>query len=531
VAAVLLIACANVTNLLLARGASRHKEMVLRAALGAGRGRLVRQLLAESATLCLLGGVAGLSLAALLVWSSRPAVAALLPPYAEPVRLDLRVLAFATAAALGSTLLVGLLPSLRASSVRLSQALNETARSVAGGRSRLRRTIVVAEVAASLVLVCGAMVLVRTLGNLQGLATGVRIENVLTLSAALPAAEYPTPESATQFYDAVVARLQSVPGVERAGLATQLPLLWISNGEGVHVPGVEKPINVRFKRVDPGYFPSLDVALAVGRGFEQGDREGAEPVLIVNETLAAALGKVAKWTDPVDHTVRIQYPDYTNHSVTRDARIVGVIRSERVGGAPGQPAPPVVYVPLAQAPQPSVRLVVGTGSEPATLTPSLRAAIREVAPNLPLGDVATLREVHRRLYNEPRRTAWVVGAFAAVAALLAGLGLYGVLTHSVSQRRREIGIRVALGARSGDVVRQVLANAASLVAVGLGLGLFAVLGLTRVLRGLLFQVSALDPASLSLACAAMLGVGLFAAFGPAHRATTLDPMAVLRDEG
>jgi putative ABC transport system permease protein len=254
-------------------------------------------------------------------------------------------------------------------------------------------------------------------------------------------------------------------------------------------------------------------------------------VLVVNETLAAAIVKETRWTDVVDRTVQTQFPDYTNHSATRDARIVGVIRNERVGGAPGRPAPPVVYVPLAQAPQPGVRLVVGTRSDPAAQMPAVRAALREVAPNLPLGSVATLREVHRRLYDEPRRTAFVVGGFATVAALLAGLGLYGVLAHSVSQRRREIGIRVAFGARSGDVVRQVLASAAWLVVVGLALGLVAVIGLTRVLQGLLFQVSALDPLTLGVACAAMLGVGVLAAFVPARRATALDPMSVLREEG
>jgi predicted permease len=530
VAMVLLIACANVANLLLARGAARRKELAVRAALGAGRGRLVAQLLTESLVLCLAGGAAGVGLALFLISAVTPVLWQSIP-YTADVSIDLRALAFAAAVALGVALLVGTLPSLQTNFGRLAQSLHQSSRGSSGTHAALRRSIVVGEVALSLVLVCGAVLLFRSLLNLQELDTGARVENIITMSADLPARGYPTPQSAALFYEAAARRLEAAPGIEQAALSSHLPLLWISNGEGVQVAGIEQQVNVRLKRVDPGYFKTLDIPLLAGRGITASDRPGAPRVVVINEALAARLAEFAEMVDPVGQTVRISYPEYSVvGSSIQDFAIAGIIRSERVNG-PGRPDPPVAYVALAQVPQPDVRILVRTQAEPTAVMPAIREAMREVDPNLPLGDIATMQQIRDGTLSGISRPAVVIGAFAAVAALLAALGLYGVLAHAVTQQRREIGIRMALGARSQDVLTHVLRNALRMVLIGLAIGIAGAFALTRVIQSLLFDVSALDPLALVVACASMLLIGLLAALLPASRAAGVEPMAVLREEG
>ena len=530
VAIVLLIACANVANLLLAKGAAHRKELAVRAALGAGRGRLVAQLLTESLVLCLAGGIAGVTLASLLIQVVTPVLWQSIP-YTAEVGIDLRVLGFAAAVALGVALLVGTLPSLRTNFGRLAQSLNQSSRGSSGTHAVLRRAIVTGEVALSLVLVCGAVLLFRSLLNLQQLDTGVRVENIITMSADLPTHGYPSPESAALFYEAVAQQLEAAPGVEQAALTSHLPLRWIGNGEGLHVAGVEEPVNVRFKRVDAGYFETLDIPLLAGRGITNRDGRGAPAVVVINEALAARLSDVSGMANPVGQRVRISCPDYeVGGSSIRDFEIAGIIRSERVGG-PGRADPAVAYVALAQAPRPDVKILVRTQAEPTDVMPAIREAIREIDPNLPLGDIATLRQVRSGTLSGISRPAWVIGAFATVAALLAALGLYGVLAHAVTQQRREIGIRMALGARTQDVLSHVLRNALKMVFVGLAVGLAGAFALTRVIQSLLFDVSPLDPVALAAACISMAVIGLLAALLPASRAAAVEPMAVLRDEG
>jgi putative ABC transport system permease protein len=530
VAIVLLIACANVANLLLARSAVRRKELAVRAALGAGRGRLVAQLLTESLVLCLAGGIAGVALAALLVQGVTPLLWQSIP-YTANVGMDLRVLAFAAAVAFGVALLIGTLPSLQTNFGKLAQSLNQSSRGASGAHAGLRRAIVIGEVALSLVLVCGAVLLFRSLLNLQQLETGVRIENITTFSADLPLQSYPTPESAARFYEAVARRLEAAPGVERAGLASHLPMRWIGNGEGLQIAGVEEPVNVRLKRVDAGYFDTLDIPLLAGRGITDGDRLGSPGAVVINEALAARLADVAGLTDPIGFQGRMSCPNYMGKAgEMKDFEIVGVIRSERAS-SPGTPDPPVAYVALAQAPRLDVKLFVRTLAEPAAVMPAIREAMREVDPNLPLGDIATMQQIRDDTLSGSSRPAWVIGIFGAVAALLAALGLYGVLAHAVTQQRREIGIRMALGARSRDVLSHVLRNALKLVLVGLVLGMAAAFAVTRVIQNLLFEVSALDPVALAVACVAMAVVGVLAALAPASRAAGVEPMAVLREEG
>jgi putative ABC transport system permease protein len=520
---VLLIACVNVTNLLLARGVSRQKEMALRTALGASRRRLVAQLITEGLVLCTLGGVAGLLVAALLLKAATPMLGDLVP-FGSRVALDLRVLAFTGIAALGVTLVVGTLPAITLRIGDLSQALARTGRGVAGARGRVRRVFVTAQVALSLVLVCGAALLFKSLLNLRAIEPGVRIDHVITMSVDLPRGSYPRPEAMAGFYERAIEAVASVPGVLRVAAASHLPLQRIGAGEGLFVPGVDAPLNVRLKRVDAGYFDALDIPVLAGRGITDRDRAGSPPVIIVNETLVRAL-REAGVSNPIGSSARLTLPEGA-----LQVEIAGAIRSERVA-PPGRPDPRVVYVPLAQAPTSDVKLVVRTHLEPASVMPAIREAVRRVDANLPLGDVATMEQVRDGTLTFASRPAWVIGSFAAVAALLAALGVYGVMAHTVTERRREIGIRMAMGARPQNVVRQVLRNALSMVFGGLVAGTVAAYAVTGAMETLLFEVKPLDPAALVVACVSMTVVGVLAALVPATRAAAVQPVSVLRDEG
>ena len=509
VALVLLIACANVANLLLARAASRRRELAVRAALGASRGRLITQLLAESMVVCLMGGAAGITVAGLLIRAAGSMLAESLP-FTADVSLNLSVFGFAAAAAFGVALLAGAVPARRAAFGDPAGALNLSARGSSGAHARLRRGIVIGEVALSLVLVCGALLLFRSLLKLQQLDTGVRMEDVITTSIDLPTSAYPTPEKAALFYRAVAERLRAAPGVSRVGLATHLPLQWINNGEAMLIPGIAEMMHVRFKRVDPGYFQTLGIPVLAGRGITGQDGDGTPRVIVINQALAARLAAVAHISDPVGKVVRVSTPGYVEkREFIPEVEIVGVIRSERVS-SPGTPDPPVVYVPLAQAPSTEVKLLLRADSEPTGVAGAMRAAVHEIDPNLPLGEVATMTQVRERTLAGASRPAGLIGAFAAMAMLLAAIGLYGVLSHTVTLQRREIGIRMALGARRPDILSHVLRNALSMVAVGLALGMAGTFALTRVMKSLLFEVSPLDPWALTLACVAMAALGIVA---------------------
>jgi predicted permease len=527
---VLLIACANVANLVLAKGATRRKEMALRAALGAGRGRLIGQLLTEGLVLCVLGGVAGIGMAYLLLHAASPLVAASLP-FTADLSVDLRVLGFAAAAVMAVLILTGLLPSFQTSFGKLSGSLNEAARGSSGSRAAVRRTIVIAEVAASVVLICGAALLFKSLAKLQQVDAGVRIDHVITMSTDLPATAYPTAESATTFFKAVVERLRSVPGIEQASVSIGLPLEGVRWGEFLSLPGVKEGLLVRVKMVDPWYFGTLDIPVESGRGIEDRDRAGAPPVMVLSQEAARLLSGRFGMANPVGRVVGSYLPGYGPIPESQvNLQIVGVIRNERTSGLQS-PLEPVVYVPLAQFPRQDISLVVRTRSEPLGAMSGIREVVRQVDAHLPLGEVRTMEEVKERSMRWAKQPTWVVGAFAGVAALLAALGLYGVVAHAVTQQRREIGIRMALGARPGDVVSSTLRSALSMLLVGLAAGLAGAFALTRALKSLLFEVSALDPVSLALACVVMTLVGILAALIPASRAARVDPTTALRDEG
>lgn len=526
---VLLIACSNVANLLLARGSARRREIAVRAALGASRGRLIGQLLMESLALCVMGGAAGVALAYVLLRAVLPLTSLSLPPTAE-VGLHPSVLLFAGATVLGVALLVGLLPSLRTSSGALAACLNQATRGSSGSRARLRRAMVAGEVAVSLVLVCGAMLMLRSLLNLQSVDAGICVENVIATQVDLPLQSYPTAESAVRFVQTAVERLRAVPGVERAAAASDLPLEGVNETDVIFVNWSDGPTNVSFKRVDPHYFSTLDIPVLSGRGIGDMDRLGAPRVVVANQELARRLSRAFGVSDPVGKTVHLSHGDYLKTTADlADVQIVGVIRSERVGNL-RDPDPPVVYVPMAQQPGHSAQLIVRSRGDVSAVMSGVRETIRQIDAHLALGTISTMRQVKARSFTDTTQSAWVIGAFAIVAALLAAFGLYGVLAQSVTQQRREIGIRMALGAGPREIVSGVLRNAASMITVGLTAGLAGAFALTSLMKTLLFQVSALDPVAFVIACASMSLVGLLAVFVPASRATRVDPVATLREE-
>jgi predicted permease len=530
---VLLLAAANIANLLLAKGVSRRREMAVRAAIGAGRGRLVAQVLTESLVLCVIGGIAGIGLAYLMIEAAVPLFGQSIPATAS-VSLDLRVLGFSAAVAIGISLVVGLLPALQISSRTGRGPLTASARGISS-RERGRRLIVVAEVAMSLILVCGALLMLKSLQNLQRVDAGVRMRNVITMSADLSLTGYPDQASAARFIEEVGDRLRALPGVERAAVSTDVPLLGVRQGDFMGIPGTEDGVGVRFKRVDPEYFATLDIPLIAGRGFTRHDRAGAPRVVVVNETLARRLAerlKLGEAKTVVGRTFRLVAPNYENRGQTgkvSDVEVVGVIRDERVSDLQST-TPDVAYVSIAQSPRREIKFIVGTMGEPAGMVPQIREAVHALDPRLPLGEIRTMEDVKQLTLSGRTEPTWIIGSFAIVAVLLAALGFYGVLSHAVNQRRREIGIRMALGANAAAVLAQVFRNAAAMIAAGLAVGLLGAFGLTRLVKSLLFEVSALDPLVLASATATMIVIGLLATLVPAGRAAKVDPVTALRTE-
>ena len=523
---VLLIACANITNLLLARSNARAKEISLRAALGATRGRIAAQLLVESLVLATLGGAAGIGLAAALIAGAAPLIPGL--PFTSEITLNLRVLAFAATAGLAVSVLVGLLPAIRLSAGSTATALNNAPRGSSGANDRARRAIVAAEVAVSVVLICGAALLFKSLERLQRVDVGARIDRVITMAIDLPYARYPDGHHLAAFYPVLIERLRAIAGVTDASISGDVPLEG-TGGENLRMPGRDERLLVRFKRADAGYFATLGIGVVAGRGFTPEDRVGTPYVTVINEALAAQLRDRFGVADPVGQAV-----DLPALGFGRDRRatmtIVGVIRNERVQRDLRAPVDEIAYVPIAQAPRMQVKLSVHTVGDPTAAVPAIREAVRQIDPLLALADIRTLEDIWERSLSGLTEPVWLIGTFAAVAALLAALGLYGVVAHSVAQQRREIGIRMALGARSNDVLALVVRHVALTIFIGLAIGLSGALVFTRVTERLLFEVSPLDPFAFATAAVAMTLVAVVAALVPASRATRVDPTSALRAE-
>jgi predicted permease len=527
---VLLIACVNVANLLLARVLGRETEIAVRAALGAGRGRLLRQLLTEAVVLSLLGGVAGLLLAVFsLDWllALRPDA---LPRLVE-VRLDRPVLAFAASLSLATGLLFGILPAAQLARRPAATALREGARGVLGGRGhRMRSALVVGQMAMALVLVAGAGLLIRSFARLRQVDPGFQTDGRLAFRISLPEAAYPDDAGRTAFYDRLFSRIAALPGVRSVGGVSGLPLggtnFTISfevEGRPPVAPAQQPTMQTRI--ATRGYFETMGIPLRRGRLIDERDGAGAPQVVVLGE---AAVRKYFPGEDPLGKVLKIGLGRGPGKPKA-GGEVVGIVGDVKEHGL-GAEHPPAVYIPYQQFPTPSLDLVVHTALDPRRLTTATEGAVRELDPQLPVTRVATLDEMVARSLSEPRFYTVLLGAFAATALLLAGLGIFGALSYAVSQRSREIGIRVALGAEPSEVLGMVLRHALALAALGMGIGLAGALALSRVIRGMLFRLSPTDPATLAGVAALLAAVALVASYLPARRATRVDPVEALRAE-
>jgi putative ABC transport system permease protein len=522
---VLVVACANVANLLLARGAARQTELALRAALGGGRRRILRQLLTESLLLGAAGAAAGLGLALAAV----PALTAALPPdtpHLAQVRVDGRMLAFTAALALLTAAGCGLIPAVRSSAAEIHSLIKSNERAHQGGRKRrqMSAALVVVEVAVSVVLVAGAGLLVRTLAELLRVAPGFHSARLLTAAVTPNDALCSEPARCTALYAAVIERLRALPGVSRAAAASDLPLTgqaaWVALDVEDHPlpPGAVAHTSNRHI-VTPDYLPALEIPLLAGRGLAPGDGAGRERVAIVNAAMAAHFwpGRGA-----VGKHIRYVWQKQWRTIVG----VVGDVRGEELGKS----ADWDFYLPFAQEPQAAMTVVVRTSGEPERLAGELRRAVAAVDPNVPVTKLRSMESVVSASVLARRSTTWLLGSFAALALALAAVGIYGVLSYTVSRRRHEIGIRMALGARAGQVRALVVAQALGLAGLGATLGLGAALAGTRLLRSLVYGVSTSDPLVLGSAPLLLAAIALAAAWAPARRATRLDPTAALRSE-
>jgi putative ABC transport system permease protein len=528
---VLLIACANVANLLLVRASARQRELAVRAALGASRWRLIRQLLTESVLLALLGGAAGLIFS---VWGLDLMSKGIPPTFTKYIpgwknmRVDSTVLLFTLGASLLTGIIFGIVPALQATRVSLNESLKEGGQKGASGglrRNRARSLLVVAEVALSLVLLAGAGVMAHSFVEMMRADLGLRPEGVLTMQMSLPREAYDQPQKSADFYERLVERASALPGVKSAAVINFVPMSREGNSSSsVYVEG--RPVPPQGERpyanhlvASPGYFETAGVRLVGGRGFTAADDERTRPVCVVNESLA-----------------RHYFPegDAVGHRLVVDEEhpweIVGVtadVKNEDLD----ERAEWEFYRPLRQDAWRTMALVARTdGTDAAALAPALRGAVRSLDAGLPVYNVRTMPEIVDEAVS-PKRLAMVMMAFFALGALaLAAVGLYSVMSYAVAQRTHEIGIRMALGAQARDVLRLVLGQGLVLVLVGLGLGLAGALALTRVMSSILYGVSATDPLVLGGVALVLAVAALLACYLPARRATKVDPMVALRYE-
>jgi len=527
VAFLLLIACTNVANLVLPRALARRRELAIRAALGARRSRLVQELLTESLLLGVVGGAAGVALA---YWGldALVSVAPASTPRLQDIALDGRVLGFSLALSLLTGVAFGLLPALSASRTDVHAALHESGRSPALARHPGARLLVVAEIALSLVLMAGAGLLLESFRRLLAVDPGFDPRNVLTLAVSLPDTGYPSPDQRASFYAELVERVRMLPGVVSAAGITPLPLggdiatRFTVEGRPAPAPG-QKP-RAEYRAVTAGYFETMRIPLRKGRTVDAGDRRGAPAVAVVNETLAA---QVFPGQDPLGQRIRIGIG--TDDSDPLTFEVVGVVGDVRPFG-PRIVAPLEVYVPQPQQSWRWMSLVVRTSGDPVSLTGALRRQVAALDSELAVYDVRPLLELLSDRLAASRFVMALLGGFALLGLALATVGVYGVVAGSVERRTGEIGLRLAVGADSGDVLRLVLGQAARLAAAGVTLGLLAAFALTRVLQSLLFGVSPTDPATFAAVAGVLAMAALLASYLPARRASRLDPAAVLREE-
>jgi predicted permease len=528
---VLLLACANIASLLLARGLSRRREILVRAALGAGRLRIARQLLTESLLLALAGGALG---AVLGVWGLELILhlGGAVIPRAEEIAFDGVTLAFTLAIALLTGLLFGLLPALRSTGGALDAARSRGGGSAPGLR-RVQGALVVAQVTLAMVLLVGAGLVGRSLARLQQMDPGFRTENLLTLSLAFAGTPHAEEDRQGALFEAVLDAVRPLPGVREAGLINHLPIggdIWslLFHIEGVPVVEGEEP-RASFRVVTPGALEALGISLQEGRAVEARDRQGAPPVVWVNEALAR---RHFPGGGAVGARLRLSGGDDEAEGEDAWITIAGVVSNTRQWRLTETIRPEILF-PYGQNPVAwwgQTTLVLHTVGDPEALVGSVREAVWAVDGNLPMTQVRTASQLLAPAAVEPRLHAWVFGLFATLSLVLAAVGLYGTLSYQVRQRRREFGIRLAVGAGTPTLLRNVALQGLRLAAAGIVLGLAAALLLRRAVATLLFELSPTDPATLATVAAVLLGVVLVASWLPARQATRVDPMEVLREE-
>jgi predicted permease len=525
---VLLIACANAANLLLARASARQRELAVRLAMGAPRARVVRQLLTESLMISSLGGALGLALA----FGGVRALVALLPadfPRAHDIHVSGPVFAFTFLVSLLTGVLFGIAPALQAARLDPRQGLQKSTRTTtaSGHQSRLRNALVISEVSLACVLLIGAGLMLRSFLNQLHLDPGFQKDHVLTASISLPHEEYKTNEATGHFYEQLVADLSALPGVESAGAGSDLPWTgWDENAGGFNIEG-KKPLpnqmfHARYHMATPGYFRALGVGLIGGRFFNESDNAKGPPVVIVNRAMAERY-----WPGEDAVGKRFTFEDAPKEKDWM--RIVGVVGD--VKDAPNSPgAEPGFWWPELVAPNPDMSIVLRSSGNPELLGDALRNEVRRLDPTLAVADVQVMDRIVETSVATPRFAFVLVGMFAGLAILLAAIGTYGVIAYSVSQRTAEFGLRMALGAQQSGVLRLVLVQAVKLTIAGTAFGIIASLALARVLKTLIFNVSATDPVTYAAVGSAVICVALVACYIPAYRATQADPMDALRSE-
>ena len=552
VAFVLLVACVNVANLLLARAAGREKELAIRSSLGATRGRLIRQLMLESLPLGLLGGGAGLLLA---VWGME-ALVSMLPasvPRYNAITIDARVLVFTLGVSLLTTLIFGLLPAFQIARVDVQNALNESGRSGTASRrqGRLRDMLVAVEMALALVLLIGAGLMIQSFMKLRQVDTGFSAQNILTMRIPLPDSKYPVPQALNSptptglnFYDQLIERVKALPDVQSAAVSTMLPL-GAGSGWGKFFsvegrpapPSIEQVPLVRFALISSDYLRTMGIALREGRAFTEQDTEKSQPVALINETVAKRffsdedpVGKTI-WMGPPESLLPPEAQTPENRFIRRT--VVGVVADVK-GSSLEQSGRAEVYVPYHQYRREGwtngLMLAVRSSNGSEKLLNGIREQVTALDADQPITNVATMEERFSKSLAQARFSMLLLGLFAGVALLLAGVGIYGVMSYVVTQRTHEVGIRMALGAQASDVLRLVVGQGMKVAFIGIGIGLIAAVALTRVMRTLLFGVSTTDPLTFTIIALLLAAVALGACFIPARRATKVDPMVALRYE-
>jgi len=528
---VLLIACVNVANLLLERAISRQREINVRLALGAGRWRITRQLLTESGMLAGMGGVLGMLLA---MWGTN-LIVALSPERITRIaetRMDARVLAFTALVTLATGIAFGLAPALMISRTNLAESLKEGGRGASGSvhTNRIRSLLVVAEIALALVLLVGAGLLIQSLLRLQQVAVGFDPRNILTFSVAKSVDSTTEPSQIAEFYKQLTERMKALPGVINASVVFQLPLGGSGGSTGLLIEGKpDEPANQPFAvihSVSPDYFRTMGIQIITGREFTERDDLNSPPVLIINETLAR---RYLSNENPIGKRIRPGFSTIPVNDENGRREVVGVVADVKHHNLEDA-AQPEIYFAQAQMPLSTMTVVARTSSEPLALIDAAREAVKSLDNNAPVYSIRTAAELLGRSVASPRFNTLLLGLFASVALILTAVGLFGLISCSVTQSTREIGVRVALGAQRSDILRLVVGHGLVLTIVGLALGLTGAYALSRLLKSLLFGVSATDPLTYIVVSLLLLLTTLVACFLPARRATKVDPMVALRYE-